>query len=174
MSLVRHANNRRVWRNLRDVFPHPYTDADADEWLGRAAAEPPPEGVYAIDVDGQAVGGISLERGSDVERHTAEIGYWLGEMFWGRGLMSAAVRTLSDAALRDQSNLYRLQAGVFAWNEASMRVLEKAGYQREGVMRRGVVKDGVLVDRVLYARTRDPGLSYAPFTAPPVRDSSCT
>lgn len=160
-ALVRYANNRNVARNLRDRFPHPYTEADADEWLAYAAGEAPREGFYAIEVAGEAVGAISLERGTDIDRCSAELGYWLGEPFWGQGIMTAAVRTVTAAGLREP-DLYRIYAAVAAWNPASMRVLEKAGYQREGILVRSGVKDGVLFDKVLYAITRDPGLPYTP------------
>lgn len=160
-ALLLYADDRRVWRNLRDAFPHPYTAADADEWLAHAGGEHPPEGTWAVDVDGVAAGTVSLHRGRDEERCVAEIGYWLGEPFWGRGIATAAVRAATEAALAEPG-VYRVFAGVYAWNPASMRVLEKAGYLREGVMARAVFKDGVLGDRVLYARTRDPGLPYVP------------
>lgn len=163
-ALLRYADDRGVWRNLRDHFPHPYTGHDADEWLAHAADEPTPEGTWAVEVDGVAAGTVSLHRGRADERCAAEIGYWLGEPFRGRGIATAAVGAATEAALAEPG-LFRVFATVFAWNPASMRVLEKAGYLREGVMVRGAVKDGVLVDRVLYARTRDPGLPYAP--APP-------
>ena len=158
-TLLRYADNRRIWLNLRDRFPHPYGPAEADAWLGYAAAAPPPEGVWAIDLQGEAIGALAIERGQDVERASAEIGYWLAEPFWGRGLMTAAVCCASEHALA-APDLYRLYAPVFAWNAVSMRVLEKAGYEREGVLRRSAVKDGQLIDCVLYARTRKPGLPY--------------
>jgi len=158
-SLVRHANNRLVWRNLRDLFPHPYTESDADAWLGYATDVERAPWVFAIEVDGEAGGTIALERGTDIERHSAEIGYWLGERFWGRGIATAAVRAITLRALED-TDLYRLFASVFAWNRASMRVLEKAGYEREGVAVRSGIKDGVLIDRAMYAKTRDPGIAY--------------
>jgi RimJ/RimL family protein N-acetyltransferase len=160
-ALLRHANNRNVSRNLREVFPHPYTEADADAWLRTAAATPPPEGLYAIEVGGEAAGAIALRRRTDVERHSAEVGYWLGELCWGRGIMTAALRAFTAAALAEP-DLWRLEAPVFAWNARSMRVLENAGYRREGVLVRSGVKDGVVFDQVLYAITRDPGLPYAP------------
>jgi len=160
-ALVRYANNHSVWRNLRDRFPYPYTEADADSWLVHAAGEPSPEGLYAIELAGEAAGTISVERGADIEHASAELGYWLGEPFWGQGIMTEAVRTVTMAAL-SEPDLFRLYASVFAWNPASMRVLEKAGYRREGVLVRSSVKDGVLLDRVLYAITRDPGLPYTP------------
>lgn len=160
-ALLRYADDRRVWRNLRDHFPHPYTEADADEWLAHAADEPAPEGTWAVEVDGVAAGTVSLHRGRADEGCGAEIGYWLGEPFWGRGIATAAVRGATEAALAEPG-LCRVFSAVFAWNPASMRVLEKAGYLREGTMVRATFKDGVLVDRVLYARTRDPGLPYVP------------
>jgi RimJ/RimL family protein N-acetyltransferase len=158
-SLIRHANNRRVWRNLRDLFPHPYTEADADAWLSYATEEERSPWVFAIEVNGEAGGAISLEPGRDIEAHSAEIGYWLGEPFWGRGIVTAAARAITARAF-EETDLCRLHAWVFAWNPASMRVLEKAGYRREGVLVRGGIKDGNLIDRVMYAITRDPGLPY--------------
>src|SRR6266849_6703911 len=93
-SLARYANNRNVWINLRDVFPHPYDENDARNFIG-LALEMRPETFFAIAVEDQAVGGIGLMLRSDVERVSAEIGYWLGEPFWGRGIMTAAVRAVT-------------------------------------------------------------------------------
>jgi RimJ/RimL family protein N-acetyltransferase len=149
---VLHADNRAIWRNLRDRFPHPYTDADAQGWLARNATASPSTH-WAIEVDGQAAGGIGIDMGEDISARTGEFGYWLGERFWGRGIMSAAVRAVADYAF-SQLDVERLQAGVFEWNPASMRVLEKCGFLREGVLRRAVFKDGCLIDAVLYARVR--------------------
>lgn len=161
-SLVRNANDRDVWLNVRDRFAHPYTDVAAEMWLALAASAPPENGVWAIEVDGEAVGGMGLDPGRDVERFGWEIGYWIGRPFWGRGIVSEAVQAVTEAALR-VPNVIRLHAGVFSWNPASMRVLEKAGYQREGVLQRAAVKDGTVVDVVVYGRVRDTGLPYRPF-----------
>ncbi len=152
-SLTRHADDRRVWLGLRDRFPHPYTEADGRDWLVRAAADP---FNFAIDVGGQAVGSVGFIPGEDVHRVSAEIGYWLGAAFWGRGIATAAVRAATDWAFATH-DWERLFAGVFASNPASMRVLEKAGYRREGVQRRSVVKDGTVLDQVVYARLRGDG-----------------
>jgi ribosomal-protein-alanine N-acetyltransferase len=154
-SLVRYANNKNVSRNLEDVFPYPYTDADADQWLSRQ----PRDLWFAIEVAGEAVGGIGIDQGERNHRHTGALGYWLGEPFWGRGIMTAAVKDLTEVALR-KADLYRISASVFGWNRASMRVLEKAGYQREAVLRCGGVKDGVVCDEVVYGVTRAPELPY--------------
>jgi [ribosomal protein S5]-alanine N-acetyltransferase len=156
-SLIRHANNRKVSRNLRDRFPYPYTDTDADAFLATAADSNSRDSIYAIVLRGEAVGGIGVHPRKDVERHSAEIGYWLGEDFWGRGIVTAAARKLSHHALQ-QPDIFRIFAVVFASNPASARVLAKAGFMREGVMSRAVLKDGVLIDAALYAITRDPGL----------------
>jgi len=152
-SLLRHANNRNVWRNLAHRFPHPYTDADADAWLGKISGQAG-QLRLAIAVDGQAVGGIGAEPGEGIFSKTANFGYWLGEEFWGRGIMTAAVRATADYAL-EVLDLARLESPVFEWNPASMRVLEKSGFQREGVRRKGVFKDGQIIDAVIYARVRE-------------------
>lgn len=151
-ALVRQADNRRVWLLLRDQFPHPYTPADADAWLAHVAQQRPVTS-FAIAVGGEAAGGIGVAPQPDVHRRSAEIGYWLGEAFWNRGIMTAAVRAFTTYAF-DAYDLIRIYAGVFSSNPASMRVLEKAGYTREGVLRRSVVKDGQVLDQILYAVTR--------------------
>ena len=151
-SLVRHANNRNVWRNMRDRFPYPYTAADATDWISRASAETPPRN-FAIAVEGAAVGGIGLEVGGDVFRRSAEIGYWLGEPYWGRGIATEALRAVTEYAFAT-FDLCRLHAQVFAWNPASARVLEKAGYTLESRARLAVTKDGQTIDRLVFALIR--------------------
>jgi ribosomal-protein-alanine N-acetyltransferase len=151
-SLVRLANDRNVWRNMIHKFPHPYTAADADSWfalLDRTAAPTH----WAVDVDGEAVGGIGCDVGEGIYAKSARFGYWLGRAYWGRGIMTSAVRATSEYLL-SHLDIARLEASVFEWNPASMRVLEKCGFVREGVLRRSVLKDGQLIDSVLYARVR--------------------
>ena len=150
-SLVRFANNRNVWRNLKDRFPHPYTEAAADAWLAHHRTSPERTG-WAIEVDSQAVGGIGVIPREDVYAKSAHIGYWLGEPYWGRGIMTNAVRAIADYALT-KLGFERLDAAVYEWNPASMRVLEKCGFTRECTLRRSVFKDGQLIDSILYART---------------------
>lgn len=149
-SLVAQANNRNVWRNLRDRFPHPYTENDAEAWLALARAQPDWLN-WAIVVDDAAVGCIGLEPLTDVHAGTTHIGYWLGEPYWGRGIMTAAVQAIAEHAF-SPLGFKRIETPVFAWNPASMRVLEKCGFVREGVMAKSVLKDGELIDSVLYAR----------------------
>jgi len=152
-ALVKYADNRKIWLNLRDVFPHPYTRKDAEAWLG-ITGERYPGTHFAIVIDGEAAGGISLIPKSDVYHRTAEIGYWLGEPFWGRGIVTTAVKAVTEWGF-STFDLCRIEAGVFGHNMASMRVLEKAGYVREGVLRKSITKDGTTMDSVLYAKIRE-------------------
>jgi [ribosomal protein S5]-alanine N-acetyltransferase len=148
--LARHANNLNIARHLRDRFPHPYTIGDARAFL-RFAAQSDDVANFAIEVDGEAAGGVGYNPGRDVERYSAEIGYWLSEVHWGRGIVTEAVQLLSEHLFRAHDML-RLFALPFADNAASIRVLEKAGYVREGLMRASAVKHGAPKDQVLLAR----------------------
>lgn len=151
-SVATNADDREVWRNMRDRFPHPYMLKDAKEWLAFAATLPTGTN-FAIDVDGQAVGGIAFEPLADVFRIGAEIGYWLGRPYWGRGIATEGVRAVSEHVFR-HFDFIRLQASVFSWNPASARVLEKAGYTLEATNRRAMIKEGEVGDRWLYVRLR--------------------
>lgn len=152
-SIVRHANNRNVWINLRDRFPHPYTDADARNFL-ESIVGIRPETSFTIEVDGEAVGGIGFTVQPDVAHRSAEIGYWLGEKFWGRGIATEALKAVTEYAFANY-DLCRLYAHVFEWNPASARVLEKAGYQLEGRLKKSVTKNGHTIDQLMYAVVRD-------------------
>jgi RimJ/RimL family protein N-acetyltransferase len=148
--LIPLADNRKVWINLTDRFPHPYTLGDARRWLKDASMEAPPRN-HALECDGILCGGISLQMGDDLRTGTAEIGYWLGESYWGRGLATAAVAAFTAHAFATLG-LRRVFARVLAWNPASARVLEKCGYVLEGRLRRSAIKDGKVADELLYAR----------------------
>jgi [ribosomal protein S5]-alanine N-acetyltransferase len=151
--LAQLANNRNVSINLRDVFPFPYTLADAKAWIAHCEARPGTPTQFAIAIESQLVGGIGFEPLSGVYRICADIGYWIAEPYWGRGIATAALLDASRRAFAEFP-LERLEARVFAWNPASMRVLEKAGYQMEGRMRHSVIKDGQVIDSVIYALLR--------------------
>ena len=152
-ALVRHANNPKVARNLRDRFPHPYTLADANWWIAHASAEEPTTS-FAIVANGEAVGGIGLLRQTDVDFRSLEIGYWLGEAHWGRGIATEAVRAVTEYAFAN-FDVCRIYATVFESNLASMRVLEKAGYVCEGRLRKAVTKDGRTMDALMYALVKE-------------------
>ncbi len=148
-SLVKYANNRAVSRNLRNIFPHPYTQQDAQEWMKRCKENTSGALSFAIEVEGEACGGIGCRNLDDVYCKTAEIGYWLGEPFWGRGIMSEAATLVARTAF-EQLDIVRIQAGVFGWNAASARVLEKAGFHFEARLERSVCKDGEFTDQLMY------------------------
>jgi RimJ/RimL family protein N-acetyltransferase len=146
-SLALHANDRRIWLNMRDAFRHPYTLADAEAFLALAAGMQP-RTWFAIAVDDRAIGGIGYTLHHDVERIAAEIGYWLGTAFWGRGIMTAALRAVTAYAFGEHPELRRIYAVPYAGSIASTRVLEKAGYRCEGRMRESAIKDGRVIDQL--------------------------
>ena len=149
-AVVRHANNIKVARQLRDRFPHPYTRRHALDFL-KFSIEPSDPSNLAIEVDGEAAGAIGYVPGTDVERYSAEIGYWLGEAHWGKGIVTEALVLVTEHVF-GAPNLLRLFALPFADNPGSIRVLEKAGYVREAVLKSSSVKYGVPRDQALYAR----------------------
>jgi RimJ/RimL family protein N-acetyltransferase len=152
-SLVRHANNLNVARHLRDRFPHPYTSKDASAFLAAVARENPPAN-FAIEVAGEAAGGLGYVPGHDVERYSAEVGYWLGESCWNRGIVTEALALFTKYAFAELG-LLRLFALPFADNIGSIRVLEKAGYTAEGVLRSSCVKFGKPRNQAIYAIVND-------------------
>jgi RimJ/RimL family protein N-acetyltransferase len=154
-SLVHHANSYNIWRNVRDRFPHPYTLEDAAWWIEHSSSEFPPSN-FAIVVDGEAVGGIGLVFGEDIHRRSAEIGYWLSEEYWGRGIVADAVRGITGWAF-ETFDICRIWAGVLEQNPASMRVLEKAGFTFEARLRKAVTKEGRTMDDFIYAIIRESG-----------------
>ncbi|MCC8180442.1 MAG: GNAT family N-acetyltransferase [Planctomycetes bacterium] len=147
------ANDPEVAKYLADRFRHPYTLEDADAWIGLTEAETRPCN-FAVVWQGRFVGDIGLVPLADIHSCTAEIGYWLGQPFWGMGLMTRAVRLLLPYAF-EELLFVRLQAEVFSENFPSMHVLEKNGFVREGTMRKHIRKNGRIHDAVLYARLRN-------------------
>ena len=151
-SLAQMANDITVWRNLRDLFPHPYTLEHAVRFIEHASSQSP-TCHRAIVIDGQAVGTIGLKLGTDVERISAEVGYWLGAPYRGRGVMTEVILAFTDEAFEIFS-LSRIFALPFAYNVASCRALEKAGFVLEGVLQRACIKEGRIIDQWQYARVR--------------------
>jgi len=150
--LLRYANNPKIAANLRDQFPHPYTRREGIEYLNYVRAMDVPMS-FAVEFAGEAIGGIGFKQGTDIARLSMEMGYWLGEPFWGRGLTTRAVSATSDWAF-DNYKIIRVFATVFAHNVASVRVLEKSGFQCEGTLRRSAIKNGVVLDQLMYAKLR--------------------
>lgn len=152
ISLAVHANNKKIWDTVRDFFPHPYTVQDAVDFARFCQTS---DSVYnqTIDINGEAVGVIGIVLQSDVHRVTAEVGYWLGEKYWGKGIMTEALKSMTALAFV-KYDLQRLHTGVFANNRASMRVLEKAGYTLDCVFRNAIIKNGNLMDEYRYSFLR--------------------
>jgi ribosomal-protein-alanine N-acetyltransferase len=151
-ALLRHANNPKVANNLRDQFPHPYTRHDGIDFLDYARTQDP-ECSFAIEYGGEVLGGVGFHMGRDISRISAEMGYWLGEDFWGKGLATRAVTAMSEWAF-ESYKLTRVYAFVFSHNVGSIRVLEKSGFEREGLLRRSAIKNGVVIDQFLFAKVR--------------------
>ena len=153
-SVAAYANNRKIADFLRDIFPFPYTPEDARRYICSCIGQGDHGQLCrAIVCDGHAVGSVAVQQGSDIACRTAELGYWLAEPYWGRGLMSAAVRSICREAF-SALGLERIYATPFAENIASRRVLEHAGFEMEGVLRRSVLKNGVVRDSCMYAKLR--------------------
>jgi RimJ/RimL family protein N-acetyltransferase len=152
-SLVVHANDRRVWQNLRDRFPHPYRREDAESWISSAKAQTGPLRYLAIELNGEAIGAVGLDETGDIHRFTAELGYWIGRAHWGHGYATDAAAAMTTYGF-DQLGIERVQANVYDWNPASERVLVKAGFRLEGRLRRHVFKDGKFGDVLMYAMVR--------------------
>ena len=151
-AMVRYADNIKIWQRVRDRFPHPYTLKDAIDWIQFSRHSKAPCH-FAISTKAELIGSIGYERQSDVNRISAEIGYWLGEPFWGIGIMSRAVSEFVDHIFV-HTDLMRLYACVFENNPASARVLSKAGFTCEARMRDSVYKNDRVMDQFLYALIR--------------------
>jgi [ribosomal protein S5]-alanine N-acetyltransferase len=152
VALVQLANNYAIWKNVRNAFPHPYTPEAADQWLAQAQQQTPPN-AFAIEVDGQFVGGIGLVPGVDISCKTAEVGYWIGEPFWGKGITSAALRQLIDIAFEER-DFVMLFAYIFEYNTASMKVMEKNGFERKFVAPKTLWKENQLWDAHYYIKLK--------------------
>ena len=148
-SIAKYANNLNVSKNLRDRFPNPYTIEDAEEWLAFACTQNP-ELSFAIANDDELIGAIGLDPQEDVYRFSAEIGYWLAEPFWGKGIAVDALISLTNYAFTN-FNFNRIFAGVFENNLASAKVLEKAGYKKEGILRKAVFKEDKFQNQIMYS-----------------------
>jgi len=151
-ALARHADNLRIAAGMRDAFPSPYTLSDARNFIAMAAGT---NGnlFLAIEVDGEACGGIGIHLLEDVKHRSAEIGYWLSESCWGKGIVTEAVRSFVPVAF-SRYDIVRLQAGIFSSNIPSIRVLEKCGFTREAVHRNAITKNGLTLDEVMYVYLR--------------------
>lgn len=150
--VAKYANNKKIWQNLRDIMPHPYTLEDADMFLQMVALENPIS-TFAIEWNGKPAGVCGLNLKTDIYRNSCEIGYWIAEPYWSKGIATKAVKQLVEYAF-GTLNMQRVHTGVFEYNKASMRVLEKCGFEKEAVFKNALTKDGKLYNEVRYARIR--------------------
>ena len=147
-------SNKKILDNLRDGLPYPYTQQDARDFISAMlAADEDETFAFAVAVDGKVIGSIGAFRQGNIHRQTAELGYYIAEEYWGRGIMTEAVRQLCEHVFT-HTDILRIFAEPFAHNIASQRVLEKAGFQYEGTLRRNAVKNGAVLDMKLYARLK--------------------
>ena len=154
-ALAKLINNKKVQDNLRDGLPFPYGEEDAKVFLSAMLASDPDQNLaFAIEADGELIGSISATRCANIHFRTAELGYYLGEPYWGKGFATEAVRQICDYIYRN-TDIIRIFAEPFAYNTASCRVLEKAGFQLEGLLRGNAVKNGRILDMKMYARIRE-------------------
>jgi len=144
------ANNEKISNNLRDAFPHPYTQKDAETFIEMALKQEPVQ-IFAIEYKNLYVGNIGLHRETDVYRKSAEIGYFVGEPYWNLGIMTKAVKLICDYGFREL-DIVRIFAGIFEYNKSSQRVLEKCGFTKEAVFKHAIIKKGNIYDEIRYAK----------------------
>jgi len=142
-------NSRKVWNNLRDLMPFPYTRADAIDFLEMAIAKKPLEN-FCIEADGKVVGNIGVVRFNDVHRKNLEIGYFIGEKYWGQGYATTGVKLMLDYAWQ-HFDVVRIFAGIYDFNKSSMRVLEKNGFMLEAIHKKSLFKNQKYLDEYIYA-----------------------
>ena len=153
-QLAKLADNKKVWDNLRDYIPFPYQESDAVGFIEMVSAEAPHQTFGIVSEDGELCGVIGLAIQKDVYRLSAEIGYWIGEPYWGQGITTQALGLITSYGF-EELGLERIYTSVFDFNIASMKVLEKNGYTREGVFRNAVIKNEVVCDEHRYCKLKD-------------------
>ncbi len=156
-SLAKILSNQNILNNLRDGLPYPYTEKDATDYItAMLEADKNDTFAYAIDVEGEVVGSIGVFRQSNIHSQTAELGYYLDEEYWGKGIMTDAVNQICKKIF-DETNILRIFAEPFSYNAGSRKVLEKSGFAFEGILKNNAVKNEKPVDMAIYALTRDFG-----------------
>lgn len=148
-DLVKYANNPRIAGNMTDGFPHPYNEDNGRNFIAFATKDDPIH-LFAIEINHQAVGGIGIHPQSDIHRKNAELGYWLAEPFWGKGIISRAIPQMVEFAFKTY-DITRIYARPFGSNKASQRVLEKTGFKLEARLEKTIFKNGEFQDELIYA-----------------------
>ena len=148
-------SNKKIQDNLRDGLPYPYSEQDGIDFISSMLSANEDETfAFAITLDDKAIGSIGAFRQQNIHRQTAEMGYYIAEEYWGKGIMTDAVKQICEYVFRN-SDILRIYAEPFAYNTGSCRVLEKAGFQYEGTLRNNAVKNGKVLDMKLYSLLRE-------------------
>ena len=148
-------SNTKIQDNLRDGLPYPYTEQDGVDYISAMlSADENDTFAFAITVEGKVIGSIGVFRQGNIHRQTAEIGYYISEEYWGKGIMTEAIKQTCNYVF-DKSDIIRIYAEPFAYNVASCKVLEKAGFQYEGTLRKNAVKNGKIIDMKMYSLLRN-------------------
>lgn len=154
-NLAAALSNKKIQDNLRDGLPYPYTEQDGTEFISdMLTADKNETFAFAITVDNKAIGSIGVFRQGNIHRQTAELGYYIAEEYWGKGIMTEAVKQICEYVF-SKSDIIRIYAEPFAYNTASCRVLEKAGFQYEGTLRNNAVKNGKVIDMKMYSKIKE-------------------
>jgi ribosomal-protein-alanine N-acetyltransferase len=155
------ADNKKIADNLRDGFPFPYSISDARNWLDIILPENIPPRFFAITVNKELAGSIGIVTKSDIYRINFEIGYFLSEEFWGKGIATKAIKAATSYAFKD-FDIVRVYAEPFSDNIGSRRALEKAGFTLEATLRKNVIKNGIIKDSCIYSVLREEFKFYIP------------
>ena len=154
-ALAAAVSNKKVQDNLRDGLPYPYTEEDGREYISQMlSADGNDTFAFAITADDKVIGSIGAFRQRNIHSRTAELGYYIAEEYWGRGIMTEAVKQLCGYIF-SHSDIIRIFAEPFAYNTGSCRVLEKAGFRFEGTLRSNAVKNGRVIDMKMYSLLKD-------------------
>ena len=148
-------SNKKIQDNLRDGLPYPYSEQDGIDFISSMLSANEDETfAFAITLDDKAIGSIAVFRQQNIHRQTAEMGYYIAEEYWGKGIMTDAVKQICEYVFKN-SDILRIYAEPFAYNAGSCRVLEKAGFQYEGTLRNNAVKNGKVIDMKMYSLLRE-------------------
>ncbi|HEV8083166.1 MAG TPA: GNAT family protein [Chitinophagaceae bacterium] len=150
--LAQLANNKKIWDNIRDFLPSPYVIDDANHFIKLTQKENP-QMTFAIGYDSQFCGVIGLLGQSDVYKRTAEIGYWIGEPYWNKGIATVSVKLLTEYGF-NKLDFIRIHTGVFEYNIGSMKVLKKSEYSKDGVFKKSILKNGQIFDEHRFSKTK--------------------
>lgn len=151
--LLKLVNNKKIWDNVRDRLPFPYTDKDADEWLKLNVGITPVLN-FVIEAGENFAGSIGMVPKEDVYRCNMEIGYWVGEPYWNKGVATKAINLLEQLIWKDYHDVIRIYADVYEHNKASMKALEKNGFHLEAIHKKAVIKNNVLMDEYVWVKLR--------------------